>query len=621
MSRNTDPNCSYRFVIHNVNGHSYASVQRTIQHKSGKNVRRHKHYGTVTENKFYPWPKFLILPKEEREKFIYPKGWDISLVNKVSNENEQNKEKASNPISEIEPQNRLYGDIWLLEQIAEQTNIRRDLEVVFDNNHDMVDAVMTLAMFPYITKYTFNRVERWQRTVKTPCNYPLTSKLITMITQKITERHRTELLSLRAARLSKNELCAVDSTSISTFGDTLADIRWGRNKEHLPLEQINSVVVYTLSSHLPVYYRTFPGNMPDSRSLDVILNDLDNSGFKDIAIITDRGYESLKNIEKYILDGRSMLMSVKVDQKFITDVIKTFGTFDFCPKEMTIDPETELASYQKKLDYELQTPEGKKVKAENLRLNLYLNVKNRTNILLKLHIELERQKQELTQLLNKKTLLENIFIPKESLDDDESEDIKPQEKDIKLKEKDIKKRYGYFYIYFDPQTKMMKSFEVNQKAVDKDKLLAGFIANVTNNLNFTAMEAFHHYKLRDEQEKYFEQMKDQMGADRLRCWTEESSAGRQFILFISMILGSQVRHVWKTKLKDSFSSSLEILDEMRSIRYIDHPGHAAKITPFVGAQLDICQAFGFTAPAGCDVNYVSMKVKEKKKVGRPRKKQ
>lgn len=99
MSRTTDPNCFYRFVIHNVNGHSYASVQRTIEHKSGKNVRRHKHYGTVTENKFYPWPKFLILPKEKREKFIYPKEWDISLVNKVSNENEQTKEKASNPIS------------------------------------------------------------------------------------------------------------------------------------------------------------------------------------------------------------------------------------------------------------------------------------------------------------------------------------------------------------------------------------------------------------------------------------------------------------------------------------------------------------------------------------------
>lgn len=608
MPRPIDPDCSYRFVIHNANGHSYASVQRTVENKAGKKVRRHKHYGTVSENKFYPWAEFLILPKEEKAKFIYPEEWDISLVNQSTN-NEEN-----NSICEIESQNRLYGDIWLLEQIAEKTQIRRDLSVVFDGNIEMIDAIMTLAMFPYITKYTFNRVERWQRTVKTPCDFPLTPKMITTITQKITERHRTELLSLRAARLDKNELCAVDSTSISTYGDTLTDIRWGRNKEHLPLEQINSVVVYTLSSHLPVYYKTFPGNMPDSRSLDVILKDLDDSGFKDIAIITDRGYESLKNLEKFILDGRPMLMSIKVAQKIVMDVIKTFGVFDFCPEQMTIDPETELAYYQTMLDYELQNTDGKKIKAKNLRLNLYLNVKNRTTILLKLRIELERQKQELTNLLNKKTILETIFTPKDDLDDDEPQSNKPLSKDIK-------KKYGYYNIFFDVKTKEMKSFELNQKAVDREKLLAGFFANITNNLDFTAMEAFHHYKLRDEQEKYFEQMKDQMVADRLRCWTEESSVGRQFILFISMVLGSQIRHVWRTKLKDSFSSSLEILDEMRSIRYIERPGHTPKITPFVGAQLDICQAFGFTIPSECDVNYVSMKVKEKKKVGRPRKKQ
>lgn len=83
---------------------------------------------------------------------------------------------------------------------------------------------------------------------------------------------------------------------------------------------------------------------------------------------------------------------------------------------------------------------------------------------------------------------------------------------------------------------------------------------------------------------------------RQRCWSEEGWTGRQLILFVSLILGSQVRHVWRTKLKDKFSSSLEILDEMRCIRCIEHPGHARKITPFVGAQLEICDAFGFVPP-------------------------
>jgi hypothetical protein len=66
-----------------------------------------------------------------------------------------------------------------------------------------------------------------------------------------------DLLRLRAARLGKDEFCAVDSTSRSAYGDTLADIHWGKNKDSLPLEQTTEVVVYTLSGHMPVYYREF----------------------------------------------------------------------------------------------------------------------------------------------------------------------------------------------------------------------------------------------------------------------------------------------------------------------------------------------------------------------------
>ena len=35
----------------------------------------------------------------------------------------------------------------------------------------------------------------------------------------------------------------MDSTSLSTWGETLADIRWGRNKDRLPLEQIPTAIV------------------------------------------------------------------------------------------------------------------------------------------------------------------------------------------------------------------------------------------------------------------------------------------------------------------------------------------------------------------------------------------
>ncbi len=133
------------------------------------------------------------------------------------------------------------------------------------------------------------------------------------------------------------------------------------------------------------------------------------------------------------------------------------------------------------------------------------------------------------------------------------------------------------------------------------------------------MKISESYSLRDEQEKYYQQMKSTQGCNRQGNWSEEGKTGRLLILFVSMILSSYVRHIWKsTDLKKQFSSSLDILDEMRSIRCIEHKGKAKFITPFVGKQIDIAQAFHFEIPEGCGMKYKSRKVREKK-VGRPKK--
>ena len=133
------------------------------------------------------------------------------------------------------------------------------------------------------------------------------------------------------------------------------------------------------------------------------------------------------------------------------------------------------------------------------------------------------------------------------------------------------------------------------------------------------MKASESYAFRDEQEKGFGLQKGPLGSDRQRCWSEDGKDGRLFVLFVAMILGSYVRHIRQTTgLKKMFCSYSEILDEMRPIRCIEHKGHAKRITPFVGKQLEICRVFGFNVPDGCDTMYKSKKVNEKKR-GRPRK--
>jgi hypothetical protein len=84
---------------------------------------------------------------------------------------------------------------------------------------------------------------------------------------------------------------------------------------------------------------------------------------------------------------------------------------------------------------------------------------------------------------------------------------------------------------------------------------------MTHAVDFDAMKAFHIYGLRDEQEKFFQQMKDQMMSDRQRNWSEEGRTGRLLILLDSLVLSYYVRHIWEsTRLRELFPSTLDILD-------------------------------------------------------------
>jgi molybdopterin/thiamine biosynthesis adenylyltransferase len=65
--------------------------------------------------------------------------------------------------------------------------------------------------------------------------------------------------------------------------------------------------------------------MPDTRTLDIILKDLEHAGFKNIILITDRGYESLRNLETHILHKQAMIMCTKVTQKDVANAIKNIG--------------------------------------------------------------------------------------------------------------------------------------------------------------------------------------------------------------------------------------------------------------------------------------------------------
>ena len=432
----------------------------------------------------------------------------------------------------------------------------------------------------------------WQRIYKTPSSKVLTSTYITRITQSITESDRMTLLKLRAERLGAEELCAVDSTSRSAWGSRLPDIRYGKSKDKLPLPQTMEVVVYTLDKHMPVYYRTLPGNTPDSRSLETILQDLKSAGFKNIVLITDRGYESIKNLEMYIDKKQRMIMGTKTSQTHVRKQIDAFGDFSHHPEEMEVDPQERIYFKQFDLEYQIEGKRDNIKQSDRLKLNLYFDPVRRGHELIDLDIAVKTQAEA----------LKDIKIRKIPLDDDNT----------------IARVYRFYKLSYDSDTRLLASYELDVKKVAKSKREAGFFANTTHGLDMDAMTAQHHYTLRDEQEKYFAMMKGILGADRQRNSTELGKEGRLFVLFVAQIIGCYLAYVRKDKLNEQFHSIQEILNEMRPIRYIEHPSTQPFITPFIGKQIDICDAFGVEIPEGCSPEYVVRKT-NKGKPGRLRK--
>ena len=567
----------------------YATTHPYTITNDGKRKYSCLHWGAVTEGlKFIPGKQYLHASPEERARLIFPEGWDLSEIEKLQSERRQGR-----PAYGGTDVNRFYGDVWLLERVADKVGLRADLMATFHENAEIVNDVLTLAYYSFATGNSWSRAARWQKLEKAPSSRELTPMTITRLTQSISETERMNLFKYRADRLGKDELCAVDSTTRSAYGSSLADIKWGKNKERIPLPQTSEVVVYSLDSHMPVYYRTFPGNIPDSRSVETILTDISHAGFPKVILVTDRGYESVQNLERYILRGQPMIMCVKMRQKIVLDKISEFGPIEGKPGDMLFDAESRLYYKQYDLEYDVRGNGDTVHKADRMKLDLFFDPYRRAAEQTDLAVEIETQRNSLQSILDAGGCV----------DDDVS----------------LKKNYNWYEVAYDKKDRKLLSFSLNENKIENVKKTSGFFGYITIGLDYTALQTLETYGLRDEQEKYFCQMKSQMGFGRQRNWSEEGKTGRLLILFVGLIISSYVRHVWKTTgLRKKFASTLDILDEMRSVRCIEHNGRAKFITPFIGAQKDICEAFGFAVPEGCGTEYKSRKVSPKHR-GRPTK--
>ncbi len=144
----------------------------------------------------------------------------------------------------------------------------------------------------------------------------------------ITEESKHRFFILQGKKRLEKEFWAYDITTLSSYSETLKQVQYGHNKEHDRLPQLKIALVFGQESNLPFYYRKVAGNIPDTRTVRHLLEELNTLGYSKINLVMDRGFYSEYNINCLFQSRVKFLVSAKISLAFVRKELDTiYDTF------------------------------------------------------------------------------------------------------------------------------------------------------------------------------------------------------------------------------------------------------------------------------------------------------
>jgi len=345
-------------------------------------------------------------------------------------------------------------------------------------------------------------------------------------------------LRLQGKRRVEKEYWAYDSTSISSYSESLKQVKYGKNKDGEKLPQINLALIFGENSGLPFYYRKLAGNIPDVKTIRELLRELDVLGYEKIKLVMDRGYYSVDNINALYKEHLKFLCSTSAALKFAKDYIREIGADK---DRYNSDLELYVFSSTIPWDYEQKRPyKGDTIHEERrMYLHLYFNPDKFSDDGKALNRKLDALKAE---------LLSGKRVPEH--------------------EKDYRK---YFEVKETPKRGISLSYK--QEAIDSVRERYGFFVLISNEVKDPVI-ARSLYKMRDVIEKAFWNIKERLKLRRILISSESSLEGKLFVEFVAPIYLSYIKKKMEEAGLFSRYTMQELLDELDVIECFQEPGKA-----------------------------------------------
>lgn len=485
--------CSVQFV----RGHWYV-VKRSyaLNKESGKYVESRTTLGQIVDNVFYSkadyrlkFQRGMTKRKEPKVSELVGDGLPLKILQELS------------PIQINFLSNQFTtgtaGAVPIYYHLALQSHLFEDLAAAF-GGADVAKKLLSIAIFFIVSgDNSSTHYKDFAATHYLPWQNPLSSQEISCFYKEIgaLQRAVNTFFVLRARRLKGQEiLISIDSTSIATAASRYSLAMTGKNKRDAFESQIGLAVVFNHNTHEPLFYRTIPGNLHDSKTMLELLTDLTHLDIHNECVASlDRGYCTLENVRLAKEMGIKTCMALTLTPKWsleavdkAVELMKALKSDAFIRQEAVKGATVAMTASNGAITEELWVHVFYSERNAYYAKNAFLSE-------LRAFEELWASKQGRVKALRRSSLM----------------DFFNETADGKLKR--------------------------NRKAVDEALRYAGFFGTVTT-YECTAQECYDTYDLRSDLERVFRSGKQDINLNVLRTHSDLTCSGKLFICFIALFL-------------------------------------------------------------------------------------
>ena len=414
------------------------------------------------------------------------------------------------------------------------------------------DEVMSLAYFAAQKGLPLSRIEGWSETNEHPVGKRIASQRVSEILNDMTDTVRERFFSLWMKKLAEKECFCYDITSISSYSEGNAYVRWGYNRDGENLPQVNLAMLYGERSGLPAYFRRLPGFISDVVTLKTTMQTLDFIGQTKLTFVLDRGFYSESNLDELFRSRYHFILAPPTGRKWVKTIINEYhdsikhpGCYRHMDGQEALFMATHLYNWKGRRCY----------------LHLYYNAMRAAE--------------------DYDGFTERLLEYKKELESGQTDERHQECYD------------AFFLVRETPQRG--RKVEFNNQAVEEYRnRYAGFFCLLTT-AKMDPEEALRTYRNREIVENCFDDLKNSLDMKRLRVHSPKSMASRMFVQFLALILISRIRNIIKANPKLRSMTVREVLEALEPIVKIKYSGRYGEVITETGPlQQEIINAFGFT---------------------------